>query len=81
MSDQMRCPFTGVQWNDRRARAAVLRALWMADVGADDWREALADDILERLRGDEHLPGRRSLMVAGSSNRGMDKSEETHAER
>lgn len=67
MSEPMRCPFTGVRWNTPRARAAVLRALRAADVdGPAGWEDRLADDILERLRADEHLPGRRSLMVAAS---------------
>lgn len=66
-AESMRCPSTGVRWNDRRARAAVLRALYAANTNESGWEEAVADDVLERLRGDEHLPGRRSLMVAALS--------------
>lgn len=58
-----RCPVTGVRWDDARARAAVLRALYAVD---GDFSEAdVADDILDRLRGDEHLVGPRSLSLAG----------------
>ena len=57
-----RCPATGVVWDDKRARAAILRALHAID--ADFSEIDAANDILSRLRGDEHLVGDRSLRIA-----------------
>ena len=59
-----RCPATGVRWDDKRAHAAILRALNASGVEDDYDVQGLAGDIIGRLRHDEHLVGDRSLRIA-----------------